>query len=251
MHPILDLPDGSVDAYAFFYLLAWLVGGAIFLWRAKHLGWPLDQCLGIVTGCALGGLIGASLGTVLFGGWAEVLTRIAHFALTGKSIVTGILGGFAGVEIAKRVVGFRGSTGPAFALAVPLGHAIGRLGCLCAGCCFGTPTALPWGIVYPPGAPAHHALAVHPVPLYEFTWDLLVFALLWRLRDAPWRHPGSSFRLYLLLFAVGRCVLEFVRGDSPAAGVWLLKPVQALLLLVILRQVWMLRQAEGRLLQPA
>ena len=70
----------------------------------------------------------------------------------------GISGGCIGVEIIKKIIGHKEPTGDAFALAIPLGHIIGRLGCLLGGCCYGTICNFPWGVSYPKNSLAfmHH-----------------------------------------------------------------------------------------------
>ena len=232
----------------------------MFLYEARRLQWPLDQTLSVMAGCVLGGALGAVLGSALFSGWAELPARVQALSWDGRTVVGGLGGGFVGVELAKKWVGFRGSTGPAFALAVPLGHALGRIGCLCAGCCFGTVTDVPWALHYPAGSVPHVVqmaqglvtatsalpLPVHPAPIYDIAWSLGLLALLWRLRDWPWRVPGSSFRLYLLGFALGRVLLEFLRGDALQPESFPLKPVQVVLLAVVCRTGWALYRDEVR-----
>ena len=80
--------------------------------------------------------------------------------------------------------------------ALPLGHAIGRIGCFLNGCCYGAPTTMPWAVH------AHNALC-HPVQLYETMANLAVYAVLlvFYLR-AGWRE-GRVFALYLMLYAAG------------------------------------------------
>ena len=101
----------------------------------------------------------------------------------------------------------------ALAPLVPLALAVYRVGCLLAGCCYGTATDLPWGIVYPdtwvrgqPGVP------VHPVPVYELIGGLTVFAL---LREQQDRHPPTGEVVLCFFVLVGglRFVTDMFRGD--------------------------------------
>jgi len=100
---------------------------------------------------------------------------------------------------------------------MPLGLAIHRsFGCLMAGCCFGKPTDLPWGIVFPPEAPAsemYGAVPVHPSQLYEALLALAIFAALLYWRKYKRKVAGELITLQVALYAVGRFVLEFWRGD--------------------------------------
>lgn len=109
--------------------------------------------------------------------------------------------------------------------------AVGRIGCLLQGCCFGTPTDLPWGLTFPPGSPAHlshrvkewvtgaapASLPVHPLQIY-FGLDALAIAVV-----LAWRLPRGRFAGEVLLwFFVLRCwsktVLERLRGMDLSAG---------------------------------
>ena len=104
-----------------------------------------------------------------------------------------------------------------FAAAVPLGHAIGRLGCFAAGCCFGKPTALPWGIRFT--NPAAEQLAgtplgipLHPTQLYEAAAEFFNFLfLVWMGRRQ--RFAGQLIGAYFMLYGLERGVIELFRGD--------------------------------------
>lgn len=101
--------------------------------------------------------------------------------------------------------------------ALPLSHAIGRLGCFAAGCCFGKPTDLPWGITFTDevvarlsGTPLH--ISLHPTQLYEAAVEFLNFVFLFWL-GARQRFAGQIFATYLVLYGIERGFIEFFRGD--------------------------------------
>ena len=126
----------------------------------------------------------------------------------------------------------------AFAPAIALGHAVGRLGCLAAGCCFGAPTDLPWGITFTDpaaaanvGTPLHQSL--HPTQLYESGAELLVLALLIATERRGRPFPGRTFWLYLLLYGVTRFIIEFFRGDARGLVFGVLSTSQFISLIVI------------------
>ncbi|HXA56118.1 MAG TPA: prolipoprotein diacylglyceryl transferase [Candidatus Acidoferrum sp.] len=98
-----------------------------------------------------------------------------------------------------------------------LGHAIGRIGCFAAGCCFGKPTSLPWGVTFTSdiasrisGTPLNTPL--HPTQLYEAAAEFLNFLFLFFV-GRRWRFPGQSVGAYLALYGVERGLLEFLRDD--------------------------------------
>ncbi len=99
-----------------------------------------------------------------------------------------------------------------------LGLAIHRMvGCLGAGCCYGAPTGLPWGITFPESAPAslHFGeVPVHPTQIYESLVFWIIFAamLVWRARYR--KVPGELFMIWLVLCAIGKFTVEIFRGDD-------------------------------------
>lgn len=108
-----------------------------------------------------------------------------------------------------------------FAPAIPIGAAIGRVSCGLAGMDYGTPTALPWGVVYtnPASFAPIDGIARHPTQFYELVGDLFIATVLIRLRGTL--AHGGLFLLYLVLFAALRFLLFFVRGDVPAVALGL------------------------------
>jgi len=99
-----------------------------------------------------------------------------------------------------------------------LGLAVHRaLGCLSAGCCHGRPTDLPWGIVFPATAPATKvwgSVPVHPTQLYEALLGLIIFGALLAWRKYGRKVYGELFALELVIYAIGRFIIEFYRGDA-------------------------------------
>lgn len=116
--------------------------------------------------------------------------------------------------------------GDAIAPAVALGHAIGRLGCFAAGCCYGKPTLWPWGVMFRhPESLAPRGIALHPTQLYEAIVNVAIFGLLQRrLRSS--QRPGAIFGWYLGLYAVSRFTMEWWRGDDRGPVVSSLSPSQ-------------------------
>jgi phosphatidylglycerol:prolipoprotein diacylglycerol transferase len=133
------------------------------------------------------------------------------------------LGGFAAAVVAAIVL-LRRYNLPALASfdviapSLALGHAIGRIGCLMAGCCWGAACELPWAITYTNpvaaenlGTPLHQPL--HPFPVYSSLFNFVLYAV---LANYFKRRPiaGSVFATYLILYGTGRFLLEWTRGDA-------------------------------------
>lgn len=100
---------------------------------------------------------------------------------------------------------------------VALGHAIGRLGCFTAGCCYGKPTTAPWGVTFTDpyakeivGVPLN--VALHPTQLYEAVVEFALFGFLVFLAGRK-RFDGQIFWTYVAGYSLARFVIEFFRGD--------------------------------------
>lgn len=107
---------------------------------------------------------------------------------------------------------------------VIMGQAIGRLGCLAAGCCHGRPADVPWAVTFRDiyaqrtvGTPVD--VPLHPVQLYETLAALAIFVVLLWMAPRK-RFHGQIAAAYLLLYATARFVLEYYRGDASRGTVF-------------------------------
>jgi phosphatidylglycerol:prolipoprotein diacylglycerol transferase len=154
-------------------------------------------------------------------------TRLVQVWEGGLVFYGGIVGAaLVAVVFARRERWSFWVLGDVFAPGVAVGHALGRLGCFAAGCCFGKPSG-PWGVAFPAGSIAFDELGsmgalspgasftppLHPTQLYEAGGELAIFALLMALRPRLRARPGALVLLYGALYAVLRFVVELFRGD--------------------------------------
>lgn len=142
------------------------------------------------------------------------------------------LGGFYGSVVAgllyrRRVSGPYLAVADYFGVALPMGHAIGRLGCLAAGCCYGRPTELPWGIrfTHPETLVEERLIGVplHPAQLYEAAANAAIAWLMLRLlrrTQGGDLKPGTPFLAYIAVYSAARFAVELFRGDD-RGGFWL------------------------------
>ncbi len=223
MHPVLmRLGELPINSYAVFVALAFVVAWRIRrveVARLGHRSWPGYSW--VLVGALLGAIVGAKLGMFMFEPTLRI-DQMLSLDFTGKTVVGGLIGGYIGVELAKKKVGISQSTGDAFAVAVPMAQAVGRIGCLLHGCCYGTPSALPWAV------PLADSMR-HPTPIYESVLLVALSGWLWSIRHTP-RPAGHLFRRYLVGYAIIRFVLEVFRGD-PAIHVGPFSIVQIVCLL--------------------
>ena len=171
---------------------------------------PLEK-FGIGLGAFIGAMIGAKL-PFLFDNWETFLNGAAWFS-DGKTILTGLVGGYLGVETAKWAIGIKTRTGDTFVLPVAVAIAIGRLGCFYAGCCYGQPTTLPWGVVFR----SVDEISRHPTQLYETLFHLSAAAVFWWLA-ARNRFTGQRVKLYIICYAVYRFFSEWLRPEARIYG---------------------------------
>jgi phosphatidylglycerol---prolipoprotein diacylglyceryl transferase len=148
----------------------------------------------------------------------------------GLASTGGVAAGLAAAFVLARAT--RRPAGELLDALVPAGLlalAIGRVGCFLAGCCYGRPTALPWGVVFPAlGPPARH-----PLELYSAAGDLLLVLLLPRCASVD----GAVARHGCIAFGCLRVVLETLRDPATTdlvPGGWLTLPQAAALLLVLI-----------------
>ena len=190
-------------------MLAAIVVCSLLLRKAQaKLPLTASEKFGLGLGAFSGAMIGAKLPFALFaeaGFWDGT-----SWLSDGKTIMCGIIGGYCGVEIAKWALEIRVKTGDTFAVPVAVGVAIGRVACFVGGCCFGTPTNLPWGVCF---KTAGDNLPRHPTQLYEAAFHLVIAGLLVCLQ-AQGKLKGQLIKLYILIYLAYRFSTEFIRPEA-------------------------------------
>ena len=168
----------------------------------------------VVLGCVLGAIVGSKAAVWLQQPDAFVAGLRAPLMLwNGQSIVGALIGGWLGVEVAKRLAGVRKSTGDAFVFPLIVGIAIGRIGCFLAGLhddTYGVPSDLPWAMDFGDG------IRRHPTQLYDIAFVLAFGALLFRWRHELAQVPGLRFKWFLAGYLMWRVVIDFLK-PVPAA----------------------------------
>ncbi|HEV2294189.1 MAG TPA: prolipoprotein diacylglyceryl transferase family protein [Tepidisphaeraceae bacterium] len=196
--------------HAVFELLAYTFGFQLYLflrrrWRRAEV--PLEKNLWLIVGCVFGALVGAKLLAWLESPLEYWRNREQLAALLGgKTIVGGLLGGWAGVEIAKRRLRITHSTGDVYVFPLIVGMGLGRVGCFLTGLpdhTYGVHTGLPWGVDFGDGPR-------HPTQLYEIAF-LLVLGTFIALRMTRPYENGMLFRLFMLGYLAFRFAVEFIK----------------------------------------
>ncbi len=226
MYPkLISIGDFFLPTYGVLVAIAFLVA----LWMASRLakrsGLRSEAVVNLGIYCALAGMLGAKLLMIVF--------DIPYFAAHPGEIFSrstlqaaGVFQGGLALAIVFAVFYTRRhqlpwlKTADVFAPPIAIGHAIGRLGCFAAGCCWGVECRRPWGVTFTNpeanrlvGTPLFRPL--HPTQLYEAAAEAAVFAFLYWRFHRPHR-PGEIIGLYLIVSSVFRFLIEFYRFHEQA-----------------------------------
>jgi len=227
LHPILfEFGPIQIRFYGLMYVIAILVGSFLIKREVRRKGIKLteDDVMNFVLWSALGGIIGARIYYVAFNWdyYSANLREVPAVWHGGLAIHGGLIGGIliAYLYLKRRGISFW-RMADSVAPALVLGQAFGRFGNFMNGDAHGRPTAMPWGIVFPPESIAGREfpnIPLHPTMLYEMTINISIFLILWfGLRNREHKN-GFIFVAYLMLYSLGRFVVESFRADSLMMG---------------------------------
>lgn len=221
----------------FFTFLAYVLGALVFLMAARSQRLATEGMARIALWGVCGGILGAKASEwLLF--HRDVLVQHPGALFDpqsgGRSVIGGVLVGWLAVEFAKKRLGVRRSTGDLFALALPAGEAVGRIGCFFNPCCIGIKCDRAWA-VFQDGAWRH------PSQIYLSLGALATFFVLLRLRPKL-RREGDLWKLYLVLWGASRLLIEFWRERAVVVGP--LSFAQCVCGAVALTGLWLLLQSR-------
>ena len=240
MHPILvRIGPLEIRYYGLMYVIAFILGYFVVRAVGRRKGLPLknEDILDVFLVTIPLGIVFARLYYVAFN-WAFYRANPWEIPAVwhgGLAIHGGLFGGVLGLLLSsrwKRVPFW--SLADVAVPAVALGQTLGRIGNFLNGDAFGTPTTLPWGIVFPLDSPAGMAYPgqpLHPAMLYEAFGNLLIFLALLRLSRRP-AKPGFLAAMYFVLYGLVRFPCEFVRGDALWLGPFRAAQVVSVLLIL-------------------
>jgi phosphatidylglycerol:prolipoprotein diacylglycerol transferase len=266
----IAIGDHEIGIHSYGLLVA--AGFAVAIWRlwreGRRQGFDGGRVLDLAFWSLIAGIGGSRVAFVLVNGRAfleaclapadggAVASRFSgclaplRFWEGGLVFYGGAVGaGAVALWFCKRERWSPGKLGDVAAPALAIGHVLGRLGCLFAGCCFGAACGAPWGVAFPRGSVAFddlqadgaiasgatHTMPLHPTQLYEAAGELAIFVLLLVLEARQRRRerapisdsaeaaasasarparPGHLFLVYVGAYAALRFVVEIFRGDA-------------------------------------
>jgi phosphatidylglycerol:prolipoprotein diacylglycerol transferase len=233
MHPILvDFHWHSLylGTYGLFFAAAAFIGWLLWIRQARIDGLDVDRLMDLGFYALLAGVLGSKIGLILTDP-GYYLTSLG--ALTSTIRAAGVL--LVGVIAAILVILFYTkrhglpfwAVGDSMAPSLAIGQAIGRLGCLAAGCCYGMRAPdLPWAIRFTDktaaeisGTPLYRAddpvlsmNSLHPTQIYQALADFLLFLLLF-LTARRRSFQGQTSLMFIAIYSLSRGIVEFYRGD--------------------------------------
>jgi phosphatidylglycerol:prolipoprotein diacylglycerol transferase len=222
MYPrLLELGPVTVYSYGVLLAAAYLLALYMAVRRARARGIDGDRVLDLGIYVIVSALVGAKLLLLIVDfdvfrrNPAELWTLLRSGGVFYGGLVVATV---VGIWYARKHRLPMWQTADVVAPGIALGHVVGRMGCVLAGCCYGKPTSLPWGITFDNtfaatnvGTPLH--VALHPTQLYDAGMNLVILLLLLATERRGRAFPGRTFWAYILLYAISRFAVEFFRGD--------------------------------------
>jgi phosphatidylglycerol:prolipoprotein diacylglycerol transferase len=248
MHPILfEIGGFPVYTYGVLLAAAYLLGLQFALRRARARGLDSNRVMDLGIWIIISALVGAKLLLLIVewdtftSDWRELFTLMR----SGGVFYGGLI---AAVAVAlwylRRHRLPMWTVTDVFAPGIALGHVIGRMGCLFAGCCYGERTSVPWAVTFTnplanttAGTPLN--VPLHPTQLYDAGAELLILIVLVATERRGRPFPGRTFWGYILAYAISRFIIEFYRGD-PRGAVGALSTSQLVSLLLVPLSIVML-----------
>lgn len=260
MHPTLfRIGNFEVTTFGLMMFLAFIVGSWILSLQLKRRGLDPDIAWDSILWIAVGGIVGAKAYYIALHVPDLMANPLRELTSRGGLVwYGGFVGGVAAYYLYIRrhklpLARMFDATAPALAIA----YATGRVGCFLVGDDYGLPTHAWFGIAFPKGSPPSTAgyfrslgvhlpatvpndavLAVHPTQLYEIALGLIIFAILWKLSRRT-MAPGRLFAVFMVLYAIERFFIEFVRakGDRYVLGLST-SQVASIVLILLAAYVW-------------
>ena len=223
MHPdLIDIGPIAIHSYGLMLALAFVAG--IWYINRRHTAekLPLDALMNVAYFLIIGGVIGARLSFAALH-WSDFENNVIDiinpfhegaFGISGMNLYGGVIFaiGSAFVYIYKKRLPLL-AIFDIFAPTLGLGLGIARIGCFLNGCCFGTPTSLPWGVTFPSGSMPDfifESQPLHPTQLYSSLYGLIIFFVL-SIVIKKKRFDGQVVAILFMAESFFRFIIEPVR----------------------------------------
>ena len=211
-------------------------------WMGNTPPMPPSHRAGILFGAFCGSMIGAKL-PYLWSDWDALVSGVVWLQ-NGKTILAGLAGGYAGVEIAKWCFDIKTRTGDSLAVPVAVAIAIGRWGCFHAGCCYGIPSNVPWSVVFPTVG----TMPRHPTQIYESLFHLTAAILMAVVIKSNFRGAeflrGNIVKAYIISYAIYRIATETIRPEPRLIAGVTGYQIGAIVIATVMATLWWIDQRK-------
>ncbi|HEV2715301.1 MAG TPA: prolipoprotein diacylglyceryl transferase [Terriglobales bacterium] len=256
---LFHIGNFSLPTYGLLVALGVLIGLWISVRNSEKQGINGDDAWNFGILVVLCGIVGAKI-LYIINDWGYYTSHPREIFSLGTLQAGGVFSGGLIAALAAAAWYIRKHNMPAlgtcdaFSPGLALGHAIGRIGCFAAGCCYGKPTHHFWGVTFTNplagervGTPLNQAL--EPTQLFESAVELAnFFILMWMLKRK--KFDGQVFSAYLILYGVARYFLEFIRDDPGRGSVFggLMTGTQLISIFLVITGslIWYLRSGLPR-----
>lgn len=240
----------GLEVYAYGFMIAIGIICAVWLFnkRTKKLGYNEDHIFNMTIITVISGILGGKILYIItdFGNIMQnpsvIFKEFGYGFVIYGAIIFGVLSVFLYSKKKKwNTLEIFDSLAPCVALA----QGFGRIGCLLAGCCYGAVTSGALYVVFPEGGLAPSGVHLHPTQVYSFIFDfLLAIFLLWFSKKKQ-KKSGDTLAMYLILYSIGRFMLEFLRND-PRGNVGLFSTSQFISIFILMIGVFILNRYKFR-----
>lgn len=204
----------QIKSYGLMIAIGIIVAAALFINKGKNKGFDEDSLLNLIIFAVIGGVLGGK-GLFIITELKDILKDPSILTNFGYGfVVYGAIGGgaLAMYLYCRRkkwsLIEMVDMTVPGLAIA----QGFGRIGCFLAGCCYGAETTLPFGVEFPENSLAPSGVHLHPTQIYSSIFDFSLGLILLYYSKKE-RKNGKLMGLYLIIYSVGRFLVEFLRND--------------------------------------
>jgi len=238
MYPeLLKIGSISIKTYGFFVALGFIAGLEYIKKNSGKFGFDKNLVTDLSFYLLISGIIGARIFYVILDFHYYRNNLLDIFKVWQGGLV--FYGGFIFSLVVGLIYCFKKNINifkifDLFAPGIFLGLSIGRLGCLCAGCCYGKETDLPWGIIFTnPECLAPIGKKIHPTQIYESIFCFINFLILNKKNNKK-LFDGTTFFTGVLLYSVYRFLIEFLRGDDRGSLILGMYPSMFISIIIII-----------------
>lgn len=245
---LLEVFGLKIYSYGLMIAIGILVAAYMFSSRTQKKGYNQDSIFNLVILAVISGILGGKLLYIItefkqIKNDPSILLNFGNGFVIYGAIILGALSIIIYCKIKKwSVLEILDCVAPGVALA----QGFGRIGCFLAGCCYGAETSSALSVVFPSDSLAPSGIHLHPTQLYSSAFDFaLGIFLIWYSKKH--RREGHTFSMYVIIYSVGRFLIEFLRND-PRGNVGILTTSQfiAIFTLIIGIAVYVIQLSKGR-----